>query len=353
MELIWRCPRCHGKFRAALPTYTCVACGAEYCTIDGIPDLRIDAPSWIDCDEDREHARFIAGSMAHDDLEHVIRYVFRVVRQRPDVNVEYRARRTLSEPKRVRREIAGWLNAATGAEPFLDIGCGPGALLAAASAEGGRQGIGIDVSMVWLVVAKRLIESYGGVALLAAGFAETLPLADHSVRGVVSLDVIEHVADPAVYLREIDRVTAPGGALALATPNRFSLAPEPHVRVWGVGWLPRPWQLAYAERMSGMSYAYIRLLGVREMQRLIRENSAFDVCLVAPMLPEEEVAIAGPLRAAFARAYNALLRFAAGRRAALYFGAFYRVTGTRREMATVLGTRDLAGVAGARRTAPD
>ncbi|MDQ2665189.1 MAG: class I SAM-dependent methyltransferase [Gemmatimonadota bacterium] len=331
MSHIWRCPRCRGQLRAVLPTYTCVACDAEYCTIDGIPDFRIDAPSWIDCDEDRAHARFIADSMAHDDLEHVIRYVFRVVRQRPDANVEYRARRTLSEPTRVGREITGWLNQATRATPFLDVGCGPGALLAAAGANG-RQGIGIDVSMVWLVVAKRLIESYGGVALLAAGFAETLPLPDDSVGGVVSLDVIEHVGDPAVYLREIDRVTAPGGALALATPNRFSLAPEPHVRVWGVGWLPRPWQQAYAERMSGMSYAYVRLLAAREMQRLIRDNTAFDVCLVAPLLPDEEVAIAGPVRAAFARVYNALLRYGAGRRAALYFGAFYRVIGTRRDM---------------------
>ncbi len=329
--MIWRCPVCRGKLCSEpLARLRCQSCAATYETVDGIPDLRVNAPVWIDCDEDRGHARRIAEEMAGDDLEEVVRYVFRVVRGRTPANVEFRTRRTLDEPHRLRPEIPGWLAEATRTSPFLDLGCGAGALLAAATAEGGRAGIGVDVSMVWLVVAKRMILSFGGTPVLAAAFAEFLPLEDGAVSGVVSLDVIEHVGDQEAYLREIDRVTACGGAIALATPNRFSLAPEPHVRVWGVGWLPRIWQQRYAESRSGMSYAFTRLLSTWEMDRLIRRNTRFDIRLLIPAIPSEEIALFSPRRAALARAYNGFIRLPVARRAGLAIGPFFRVVGRKR-----------------------
>lgn len=309
---------------------SCVSCVATYEVVAGIPDLRIDAPVWIDCVEDREQARYMAEFMAGEDLETIIRHVFRVVRGRKADNVEFRTRLVLSAPERLRSEIIGWLDEATRAAPFLDLGCGPGMLLAAAAAEG-RSGIGVDVSMVWLVVAKRLIESYGGTPVLAAGFAEALPLEDASVRGVISLDVIEHVGDEVSYLREIDRVTAAGGMLALATPNRFSLGPEPHVRVWGVGWLPRSMQQRYAESRSGMSYAYTRLLSTFEARRLIRRHTSFDFRLLAPPIPDDAIAIASARRALLARIYNRAVRLPFLHLVALGVGAFFRVVGRKRK----------------------
>ena len=89
--------------------------------------------------------------------------------------------------------------------------------------------LGIDVSMTWLVVAKRLISESCRQPVLAASLADALPLADDSVSCVVSLYVIEHVVDPRTYLSEISRVTKSGGYVALATPNRYSLTAEPHV----------------------------------------------------------------------------------------------------------------------------
>jgi SAM-dependent methyltransferase len=341
--MIWRCPACRGELVAAESVVRCASCGASYRTVSGIPDLRVNAPAWIDCDEDREQARHIAEEMADRDLEEVVRHVFRVVRKRETENVEYRTRRVIEEPHRLRREIVGWLDGATRARPFLDLGCGPGMLLAAASAEG-RVGIGVDVSMVWLVVAKRMVEAFGGTAVLAAGFAEALPLADGSVGAVVSLDVIEHVGDQAAYLREIDRVTAPGGAIALATPNRFSLGPEPHVRVWGVGWLPRPLQQRYAEWRSGMDYSYVRLLSTREARAMLRRDTAFECELLVPPIPDEEIRTAAPARAALARIYNRVVRLPFTRPATLAVGAFFRVVGRKPPHA---GERPAARVRGA------
>lgn len=162
--------------------------------------------------------------------------------------------------------------------------------------------------MVWLVVVQRLICKYGGTPVLAAGFAEALPLAPAAVNGVVSLDVIEHVGDQVAYLREIDRVTVPGGAIARSTPNRYSLAAEPHVHVRGVGWLPRRWQQRYAEWRSGQSYANVRLLSTREMRLLLALHTGFQARILIPPIPEEEIATARPRRALLARAYNGIVR---------------------------------------------
>ncbi|ESQ77014.1 bifunctional 2-polyprenyl-6-hydroxyphenol methylase/3-demethylubiquinol 3-O-methyltransferase UbiG [Asticcacaulis sp. YBE204] len=46
-----------------------------------------------------------------------------------------------------------------------------------------------------------------------------LPLPDHSVDLFVSLAVIEHLRDPALFLSEAMRVVRPGGGVILSTPN--------------------------------------------------------------------------------------------------------------------------------------
>ena len=325
--MIWCCPLCHGPLRERSGAeLQCESCSSSYDVVAGIPDLRINAPSWIDCDADREKARWIAEHMADSPVEEVVRHVFREVRGHNDVYIERHTRRVMAAPQRLRREILGWLNDSTSRSPFLDLGCGPGMLLAAAAAVG-RTGIGIDVSMVWLVVAQRLILAHGGSPVLAAGFAEALPLADETVEAVVSLDVIEHVDDQMAYLREMDRVTVSDGRLALATPNRFSLAPEPHVRVLGVGWLPRRWQRRYAEWRSGISYAYTRLLSTSEARTMIESQTHFDCQFIVPPIPDEEIELSAPRRALLARTYNRAIQVDTLRRAALGVGAFFQVTG--------------------------
>src|SRR5205814_6303531 len=118
---------------------------------------------------------------------------------------------------------------------------------------------GVDASLVNLVVARRLLAARGHRARLAAALVERLPVSDASMSAVLALDVVEHLGDAGRFLSEAARVLRPGGRLALSTPNRFSLAAEPHVSVWGVGWLPRRWQPAYVRRRSGIDYAWVRL----------------------------------------------------------------------------------------------
>jgi SAM-dependent methyltransferase len=59
----------------------------------------------------------------------------------------------------------------------------------------------------------------------------TVPVADGSVDAVISTQVLEHVADPARYLRECRRVLRPGGGLLLSTHGLMVWHPDP-VDLW-------------------------------------------------------------------------------------------------------------------------
>jgi len=308
--------------------FDCAACHSRYEVIDGIPDFRISGDFWLDIDKDRASARELAAHFSTAQVEELVRHVYASRPGWVESRIALRTAQVLAAPKRLQKEIDGWLDAATGNGPFLEIGCGPGMLLAAAASKG-RAGIGIDASMVWLVVAKRLITRWGGMPVLAAALGDALPLADNAVPAAIALDVIEHVSDPAAFLREIERVTQGGGHLALATPNRFSLAAEPHVSVWGVGWLPRPWQAAFVRWRSGKSYDYTRLLSTWEAARILRLNTTFDFRILLPAIPDEEMDRFPRYRRRLARLYNRAISVATLRGLFLTIGPFFRILGVR------------------------
>ena len=97
----------------------------------------------------------------------------------------------------------------------LDLGCGDGAFtgeLAAAVAEV----VGVDVAEAAL---RRARARHPSIEFRRVEFDGPLPFDDNSFELVWSSEVIEHVADTARWLSEIRRVLAPGGRLALTTPN--------------------------------------------------------------------------------------------------------------------------------------
>ena len=63
----------------------------------------------------------------------------------------------------------------------------------------------------------------------------TLPLEDASFDAVLSTQVLEHVADPALYLSECARVLRPGGRLLLSTHGIMIYHPDP-VDYWRWTW---------------------------------------------------------------------------------------------------------------------
>jgi SAM-dependent methyltransferase len=321
----WCCPRCRGALAREPDRLRCLTCDASYDIVAGIPDLRVPAAAWVDFETDKAEARRLAAQTGRTAAE-LAREVFQSRAHWSEERVRTRTAQVVESPARAGEELAAWLMpVADTAGPLLEIGCGAGGLLAALPPH--REAIGLDVSLVWLVVASRLLGEHGRRAVLAAAVAEALPLASRSVGAVVALDVIEHVADLPAVLEEIDRVSAPGAVLACATPNRFSLAAEPHVGVWGVGWLPRRYQPAYVKWRTGAEYAFARLLSAREARDLLARHTRFDVRLEPAAVPAQEIARFAPRRASLARAYNRLQRVPAIRSLLLLVGPFFRVVG--------------------------
>ncbi|HEX2105438.1 MAG TPA: methyltransferase domain-containing protein [Solirubrobacteraceae bacterium] len=93
----------------------------------------------------------------------------------------------------------------------LDVGCGTGAMCAAAAARGARP-TGVDLADGMLAAARRAHPRLEFVA----GDAEALPCADASFDAALGAFVVNHVPHPERAAAELRRVLAPSGRVALA-----------------------------------------------------------------------------------------------------------------------------------------
>lgn len=108
---------------------------------------------------------------------------------------------------------------------YLDAGCGDGRYLAALPGLGPlpRRVVGVDIAESILATARRATAQVGFEPELVRANLERLPLGDAEFDLVISIQVLEHLLDPAAGLRELARVLKPGGTLVLSTDNRHKL----------------------------------------------------------------------------------------------------------------------------------
>ncbi|MEQ8558602.1 MAG: bifunctional 2-polyprenyl-6-hydroxyphenol methylase/3-demethylubiquinol 3-O-methyltransferase UbiG [Henriciella sp.] len=124
---------------------------------------------------------------------------------------------------------------------LLDIGCG-GGLVSEPMARLGADVTGVDASEENIKTAMTHAEEAGVKVDYRAGTAEGL-LEDGTEPFdiVLNLEVVEHVADPAQFLRDTAALVKPGGLMIAATLNRtpkaFALAVVGAEYI--LGWLPR------------------------------------------------------------------------------------------------------------------
>jgi 2-polyprenyl-6-hydroxyphenyl methylase/3-demethylubiquinone-9 3-methyltransferase len=97
-----------------------------------------------------------------------------------------------------------------------DIGCGAG-LLAEPLARLGAAVTGIDAAPENIAAARAHAMGQGLEIDYRVGGVEAL---DGRYDLVTSLEVVEHVADPAAFVAGLAAAVAPGGLLILSTPNR-------------------------------------------------------------------------------------------------------------------------------------
>jgi SAM-dependent methyltransferase len=174
-----------------------------------------------------------------------------------------------------------------------------------AAARRGLPVIGIDIAFRWLVVARRRLQRAGYVAPLVCCNAEHLPFPSGTFDRVVSLGTLEHCLDAESALEESARVLRPGGAVHLRTVNRYSLLSEPHVGVWGVGFVPRRWADGYVRWRTGQRYEHHRPLSPREVRNGLSAAGFREVRVVPAALLSADRSRVGAL-AAVAPLYEAV-----------------------------------------------
>jgi SAM-dependent methyltransferase len=106
--------------------------------------------------------------------------------------------------------------------PLVDVGCGDGTL-ALALARAGWTVLAFDpdpIRLAWLQAHSARAGRPGqpGRILIFRADSSAIPLRYASVAGAAAGEVLEHIARDDLALREIARVLAPGGVIALTVP---------------------------------------------------------------------------------------------------------------------------------------
>jgi len=119
---------------------------------------------------------------------------------------------------RLRRRFLRFVPVVAG-DRVLEVGCGTGVVVRDLAALVGRRGevVGVDRSRLLLDRARELCREAARrprIALRAADGAR-LPFAAHRFDAALAITVILHVADPLGVVREMVRVTRPGGRVGV------------------------------------------------------------------------------------------------------------------------------------------
>ena len=106
-------------------------------------------------------------------------------------------------------------------DAVLDVGCGAGEVCVELAAIVGPTGrvAGVDLSEAMVEAARRTVAASGRSVELRTASAYELPFADGAFDAVRAERVFQHLDDPEAALREMLRVTKPGGRVMLSDPD--------------------------------------------------------------------------------------------------------------------------------------
>ena len=320
MTLAYCCPRCRQPVEAVDEAYRCDACAARYAIVLGIPDFRIYPDPYIAIEDDYKKAASISNG---GGFEQMIDRYWSITPETPPEMARRFIEHSLAGEERGRHLLA--LAPDTSHGRAIELGCRTGGVTVAL-AERFDHTVGVDIAFRWLVVARQRLAEAGRTAQLVCCCADALPFPDSSFDLVLAENVLEHTAAQQEMVDETHRALKPGGAFLTTTWNRISPAREPHVGLFGVGWLPRALARRYVKRFSGIDYDHVRLLSSYGLRRIVR-RSPFGRGPIRPhRFSEAQVVRLGAFSRALARSYLRLSRWPVLRQLFLLLGPVLEAT---------------------------
>lgn len=178
-------------------------------------------------------------------------------------------------PARVAWIVAQAARAFPGADGgrVLDVGCGAG-LAAEALARRGFDLLGIDAAPDAIAAAAAHAAGKGLPLAYRVAAPEDLLAEGTRFPIITALEVIEHVPDPALFLKTLAGLLEPGGLVVMSTLNRtkLSFAAAKLAAEYLLRWLPvgthdwrrflTPTELAAALRLAGLRVSDLTGLGL-------------------------------------------------------------------------------------------
>ncbi len=131
---------------------------------------------------------------------------------------EERKGATLHDERRVHEYILSRIEKKSGIA--LDIGCGSAWLAEALTARGIKT-VSSDIAIANLKKAKSRVSAGNHYQTVLDSF--NLPFSPASFDYVIASEVIEHVPDPAAFVKELSSKVKPGGKLIITTPYKEKL----------------------------------------------------------------------------------------------------------------------------------
>ena len=161
------------------------------------------------------------------------------------------------------------------AAQILDAGCGSGRMLQELASYGQVSGIELDDDSAALAASRELGE-------VRTGRLEELPWDDGTFDLITSLDVVEHTPDDRRALRELRRVSKPGGWLLLTVPAYQSLwslhdVANHHFRRYNRNTLARPareagWRVERMTHFNSLPLAPAAVVRLAERRKPLEDD---------------------------------------------------------------------------------
>ena len=327
-RLAWLCcPICKRDLAGDADRYRCEACARDYPIVVGIADLRVYPDPHLSIAEDHEKGRHIEERAAEMSFAELLRFYWdRLAKAPPPAPLRQRfIRHVLDDEERARRLPIGDATS----RACLDVGCGAGALPAVLAERFGEV-VAADIGFRWLVLARKRLREANAAAMLVCCCSDYLPFRDRSFDLVTAISLLEHTRDARATIADCARVCDDSARLFVVSTNRFSLAPEPHVRIWGLGFLPRRWMPRIVWWRRRLSYDKLHLLSLAEVRRLLDESGFSSLVFSLPEIREADLEGRSVTERFGARIFRALAGIAVVRSLLLRVAPLVQVLAARR-----------------------
>ena len=312
IETLFCCPLCKGTIASIENGFACNTCEREYLVVAGVFDFRICQDPYIDIPADRAKALRIANHAENATFAELVAFYYSITPEVPDDLARHYLNHHVAGTKRGEGILDRMRSykLSQQAEPgvtLLDLGCGTGGFLAAASSKGATC-VGVDIALRWLVIARsRLRQMKCEDVTLVCACADHLPFLSDSFDLIVAENLIEHCRDTSRVLAEIKRIRRKTGAFMARTINRFAMAPEPHVGVWGVGFLPKALMNGYVKLVKGIPYEHIHLQSFGSLDRAIKLVDDQPLFTRVPLIAEADYAHHPQWKQSLFKIYNLIM----------------------------------------------